>query len=302
MHRSKVYLANSHIMQTAQAQVQSFFDTVTSTFTHVVFDRPGGHGAIVDPVLDFDPSSGRISHDAVEKVIEFVKAERLAIDWILETHAHADHLSAAAYLQSLVGGRIAIGREIGRVQKVFKSLFNLEEDFDTHGAQFDQLFDDGDVFRIGELTVTAMHVPGHTPADMAYRVGDAVFVGDTLFPPDVGTARCDFPGGDAAQLYRSVQRILALPGETRLFMCHDYPATQRPVESVNTVASQRAHNIHISDGVTEAAFVALRQARDAMLNVPRLILPSIQVNIRAGHLPPAEANGKTYLKVPVNAL
>lgn len=288
-------------MQTAKAQVQSFFDPATSTFTHVIFDRQGGHGAIVDPVLDFDPNSGRISHESANKVGDFVKAQGLTIDWILETHAHADHLSSAAYLQSLVGGRIAIGREIGRVQKVFKSLFNLEADFDTQGAQFDHLFDDGDVFSIGELTATAMHVPGHTPADMAYRVGDAVFVGDTLFPPDVGTARCDFPGGDASQLYRSVQRILALPAETRLFMCHDYPSTERPVEPTNTVAEQRARNIHIHDGVTEAAFVALRQSRDAGLSVPRLILPSIQINIRAGHLPPVEDNGRCYLKVPVNA-
>lgn len=284
------------------AQVQSFFDPDTSTFTHVIYDKVGGHGAIVDPVLDFEQSSGRITHGSADKVIDFVKAQSLTIDWILETHAHADHLSGAAYMQSHIGGRIAIGREIGRVQKVFKSLFNLEPGFDTQGQQFDHLFDDGEAFAIGELTAVAMHVPGHTPADMAYRIGDAVFVGDTLFPPDVGTARCDFPGGDARQLYRSVRRILSLPVETRLYMCHDYPPTERAVEVVNTVASQRAHNIHIKDGVTEDEFVARRQARDATLSMPRLILPSIQVNIRAGHLPPAEANGTVYLKLPVNAL
>ncbi len=284
------------------AQVQSFFDPDTSTFTHVIYDKVGGHGAVVDPVLDFEQSGGRIAHEAADKVIDFVKAQSLTIDWILETHAHADHLSGAAYMQSRIGGRIAIGREIGRVQKVFKSLFNLEPDFDTQGQQFDHLFDDGEAFAIGELTAVAMHVPGHTPADMAYRIGDAVFVGDTLFPPDVGTARCDFPGGDARQLYRSVRQILSLPAETRLYMCHDYPPTERAVEAVNTVGAQRAHNIHIQDGVTEDEFVARRQARDATLSMPRLILPSIQVNIRAGHLPLAEANGTVYLKVPVNAL
>lgn len=284
------------------AQVQSFFDPDTSTFTHVIYDKVGRHGAVVDPVLNFEQSSGRITHEAADKVIDFVKAQSLTIDWILETHAHADHLSGAAYMQSRIGGRIAIGREIGRVQKVFKALFNLEPGFDTQGQQFDHLFDDGEAFAIGELSAVAMHVPGHTPADMAYRIGDAVFVGDTLFPPDVGTARCDFPGGDARQLYRSVRQILSLPAETRLYMCHDYPPTERAVEAVNTVAAQRAHNIHIQDGVTEDEFVARRQARDATLSMPRLILPSIQVNIRAGHLPPAEANGTVYLKVPVNAL
>jgi glyoxylase-like metal-dependent hydrolase (beta-lactamase superfamily II) len=289
-------------MNVKPPRVQSFFDEATSTFTHVVFDEPGGHGAIVDPVLDFDASSGRTSHTSADAVIEFVRSQGLTIDWILETHAHADHLSSAPYIQGQVGGRIAIGRAIDRVQKVFKSLFNLEADFATDGAQFDHLFADGETFAIGALTATAWHVPGHTPADLAYCIGDAVFVGDTLFPPDVGTARCDFPGGDAHQLYRSVQRLLALPSETRLFMCHDYPPVERPVQAMSTVAAQRTHNIHIRAGVTEAAFVALRQARDATLGMPKLILPSIQVNVRAGHLPPAEANGTHYLKLPINAI
>lgn len=289
-------------MNATPARVQSFFDEATSTFTHVVFDQGGGHGAIVDPVLDFDQSSGKTSHASADAVVAFVKAQQLTIDWILETHAHADHLSAAPYVQAQVGGRIAIGRAIERVQKVFKTLFNLEAAFTTDGSQFDHLFEEGETFAIGDLTATAWHVPGHTPADMAYSVGDAVFVGDTLFPPDVGTARCDFPGGDAHQLYRSARRLLALPGETRLFMCHDYPPVERPSEAMSTVASQRAHNIHIRDGVTEAEFVARRQAKDATLDMPKLILPSIQLNIRAGHFPPAESNGTVYLKLPINAL
>ena len=289
-------------MNTTQAQVQSFFDEATSTFTHVAFDRTGGHGAIIDPVLDFDPRSGRTSHESADTVIAFVKAQQLTIDWVLETHAHADHLSAAPYFQAKVGGRIAIGRSIDRVQKVFKSLFNLEPEFAVDGSQFDHLFGDGETFSIGTLVATAWHVPGHTPADLAYRVGDAVFVGDTLFPPDVGTARCDFPGGDAHQLYQSVQRLLSLPADTRLFMCHDYPPVARPSQAMSTVAAQRADNIHIRDGVTEGQFVAHRQARDATLAMPNLILPSIQVNIRAGHLPPAESNGTRYLKLPIDTL
>lgn len=296
--RYRVHIA----MSTTPARVQSFFDEATSTFTHVVFDEAGGRAAIVDPVLDFDPSSGRTSHASADAVVAFVKSQRLTVDWVLETHAHADHLSAAPYIQAQVGGRIAIGRAVERVQKVFKALFNLEPAFAVDGSQFDHLFEDGETFAIGALTATVWHVPGHTPADMAYIVGDAVFVGDTLFPPDVGTARCDFPGGDAHELYRSVQRLLSLPDETRLFMCHDYPPVARPNEAVSTVAAQRAHNIHIREGVTEAEFVARRQARDATLTMPKLILPAIQVNIRAGRLPPAEANGRHYLKLPVDAL
>ena len=289
-------------MNAKPARVQSFFDDATSTFTHVVFDETGGRGAVVDPVLDFDPRSGRTSHASSDAVIAFVRAHGLTIDWILETHAHADHLSSAPYIQAQVGGRIAIGCAIDRVQKVFKSLFNLEANFTTDGAQFDHLFEDGETFAIGELGATAWHVPGHTPADVAYLVGDAVFVGDTLFPPDVGTARCDFPGGDAHQLYRSAKRLLSLPGDTRIFMCHDYPPVARPSQAMSTVAAQRANNIHIRDGVTEAQFVQQRQTRDATLAMPNLILPSIQVNIRAGHLPPPEGNGMRYLKLPIDAL
>lgn len=282
--------------------VQTFFDHDTATFTHVVYDRQGGHGAIIDPVLTFDPATGRTSHEGADKVIAFVRAKALQIDWILETHAHADHLSAAPHLKAKLGGRIAIGRHICQVQSVFKHLFNLEAGFATDGSQFDHLFEDGEAFGIGTLHAMAWHVPGHTPADMAFVVGDAVFVGDTLFMPDVGTARCDFPGGDAQQLYQAVRRILALPPETRLFMCHDYPATDRAVAHLCTVADQCAHNIHVHDGITQAEFVSLRQRRDATLAMPRLILPSVQVNIRAGHLPPAESDGRHYLKLPINVL
>lgn len=282
--------------------VQSFFDPDTSTFTHVVFDRVGGRAAIVDPVLDFDSASGRTSHRSADQVVAFVRQQGLTLDWILETHAHADHLSSAPYLKERLGGRIAIGEAIRRVQGVFKPIFNMEAGFRTDGSQFDHLFADGEVFRIGELEATAWHVPGHTPADLAYVVGDAAFVGDTLFPPDVGTARCDFPGGDAHALYRSIQRLLQLPADTRLFMCHDYPQTDRAPLAMTTVGEQRVGNIHVHDGVAAPDFVAMRQARDATLGMPRLILPSIQVNVRAGHLPPPEADGRTYLKLPVDVL
>lgn len=290
---------------TPQAQrplVRSFFDPATSTFTHVVYDQAGGHAAIVDPVLDFDPASGRTRRDSADAVIAFVREQGLTVEWILETHAHADHLSSAPYLQAQLGGRVAIGEAIRRLQGVFKPIFNLEPGFATDGSQFDHLFADGEVFHIGGLQAQAWHVPGHTPADLAYVIGDAVFVGDTLFPPDVGTARCDFPGGDAHTLYRSIQRLLALPADTRLFMCHDYPVTEREPVAVCTVGEQRQGNIHVHEGVDEAAFVAMRQARDATLAMPRLILPSIQVNVRAGHLPPPEADGRRYLKLPVDVL
>jgi len=280
--------------------VQSFLDPATSTYTHVVYDHAGGHAAIVDPVLDFDARSGRTSHTRADEVIAFVRAQNLTVDWVLETHAHADHLSAAPYVKAEVGGKLAIGGAIQRVQSVFKTLFHLEPEFATDGSQFDHLFADGDTFAIGELTATAWHVPGHTPADMAFVVGDAVFVGDTLFMPDVGSARCDFPGGDAHQLYQSVRRILALPPQTRLYLCHDYPPATRESQSMCTVADQRQSNIHVRDGISESEFVAMRQARDATLAMPNLILPSVQVNIRAGHLPPAESDGHHYLKLPVN--
>ncbi|WP_290873883.1 MBL fold metallo-hydrolase [Aquabacterium sp.] len=286
----------------AHSQVEAFFDPATWTVSYLVLDPATRQAAIVDPVLDYDPRSGRTHTTSAERILTRVREQDLSVAWILETHAHADHLSAAAWLRQQTGARVAIGRAIQQVQKTFKALFNLERDFLPDGRQFDHLFDDGEVFQIGSLQATAMLVPGHTPADMAYQVDGAVFVGDTLFMPDVGSARADFPGGDAAQLYRSVQRLLALPPETPLFMCHDYPPAGRAPAWVSTVAEQRAHNIHVHDGVSEAAFVAMRRARDATLDMPTLILPSIQVNVRAGELPPPEDNGVRYLKVPLNAL
>ena len=280
--------------------VQAFFDPATWTVTYVVHDDASC--AIVDSVLDYDPKSGRTSTASADKVIAFVRSRGLKVEWILETHAHADHLSAAPYLRKELGGRIAIGEQIRTVQGVFKKVFNLEPGFRLDGSQFDHLFADGETFRIGGLTGEAMHVPGHTPADMAYRIGDAVFVGDTLFMPDIGTARCDFPGGDARTLYRSVRWLLGLPGGTRLFMCHDYPPRGRAPQWETSVAEQRAGNIHIHDGVSEDEFVAMRTARDRTLDMPMLILPAIQVNVRAGELPPLEADGRSYLKIPLNAL
>jgi glyoxylase-like metal-dependent hydrolase (beta-lactamase superfamily II) len=283
-------------------QVHGFFDDATWTVTYVVHDGPGTACAIIDPVLDYDPKSGRTRTASADKVIAYVQANRLQVDWILETHAHADHLTAAPYLRSRLGGRTGIGEHIRTVQKVFKGIFNLEPEFRQDGTQFDRLFRDRDEFRIGELTVRVMHVPGHTPADLAYQVGDAVFVGDTLFMPDVGTARCDFPGGDANKLYASVRKILSLPPETRLFMCHDYPPEGRHPAFETTVVEQREKNIHVHDGVTQEQFVQMRNRRDATLEMPVLILPSVQVNIRAGEMPPREGNGVSYLKIPLNAL
>ena len=285
-----------------QAQVKAFFDPATWTVSYVVFDAPGGHCALVDSVLDYDPKSGRTRTDSADQLIAFVREQNLMVDWILETHAHADHLSAAPYLRNHLGGKIAIGGKITQVQNVFKGIFHLEPEFATNGSQFDHLFEDGDTFAIGTLQAQALSVPGHTPACMAYQVGDAVFVGDTLFMPDVGTARCAFPGGNAHTLYQSVRKLLSLPPETRPFTCHDYPPEGRAAQWECTVADQRARNIHVHDGVSEAEFVAMRTKRDAGLAMPVLILPSVQVNIRAGELPPPEANGVSYLKIPLNAL
>jgi glyoxylase-like metal-dependent hydrolase (beta-lactamase superfamily II) len=282
--------------------VDSFHDPVTGTVTHVVYEKPGSACAIVDPVLDYEPRSGRTRTTAAARVLAFVREQELKLEWILETHAHADHLSAAPWLREQLGGQIAIGRDITRVQGVFKRLFNLEPEFATDGRQFDRLFGDGERFAIGALEAQVLAMPGHTPACIAYQVGDAVFVGDTLFMPDLGTARCDFPGGDAAQMYQSIRRLLRLPDETRLFVCHDYPPPSRGPRWQSTVAEQRACNIHMHDGVTAEDFVAMRTARDATLDMPQLILPSVQVNIRAGQLPPREGNGVAYLKIPVNAL
>ncbi|WP_293763553.1 MBL fold metallo-hydrolase [uncultured Aquitalea sp.] len=283
-------------------QIASFFDPATWTVSYVVYDRHGGRAAIVDPVLDYDPKSGRTSTRGAAAIRDFIREHNLTVDWILETHAHADHLSAAAWLQRETGGKTAIGDGIGQVQAIFKGIFHLEADFATDGRQFDHLFADRESFHVGELQGEALFVPGHTPADMAYRIGDAVFVGDTLFMPDVGSARCDFPGGDAATLYHSARRLLSLPPDTRLFMCHDYPPAHREPQWQTTVAEQRAGNIHLHDGVSEAEFVQLRQARDATLEMPVLILPAVQINIRAGQLPPPEANGARYLKIPLDLL
>jgi len=283
-------------------QVHGIFDPATWTVTYVVYEKPGSACAIIDSVLDYDPKSGRTSHTSADKVIEFVKANKLQVEWILETHAHADHLSAAPYLKAHLGGKTAIGDHITAVQGVFKGIFNLEPDFKLDGSQFDHLFKDGETIQIGALSGHTMYVPGHTPACVAYQFGDAVFVGDTLFMPDVGTARCDFPGGDAKTLYASTRKILSLPPTTRLFMCHDYPPNDRAVKFETTVADQRANNIHVKDSISEAEFVEMRNKRDATLEMPVLILPAVQINIRAGELPPKEDNGIAYAKIPLNAL
>jgi glyoxylase-like metal-dependent hydrolase (beta-lactamase superfamily II) len=283
-------------------QVHGIFDPATWTVTYVVHNGPGSAAAIIDSVLDYDPKSGRTRTTSADKVIDYVMAQDLKVQWILETHAHADHLSAAPYLKQKLGGKIGIGDQITRVQKVFKDIFNLEPEFRLDGSQFDVLLKNEETFRIGELTARVMAVPGHTPACVAYQVGDAVFVGDTLFMPDVGTARCDFPGGDAKTLYASVRKLMSLPPETRLFMCHDYPPNDRPIAYETTVAEQRAKNIHMHDGISEAQFVQMRTKRDATLEMPVLILPAVQINIRAGELPPKEANGIAYAKIPLNAL
>ena len=286
----------------SQPRVHGMFDPATWTVTYIVDNGPNSEAAIIDPVLDYDPKSGRTQHASADKVIDYVRAHNLRVQWILETHAHADHLSAAPYLRAQLGGQIGIGGNITTVQKVFKDVFNLEPGFKQDGSQFDHLFKEGEAIPLGALSGEVMFVPGHTPACAAYRFGDAVFVGDTLFMPDVGTARCDFPGGDARTLYASTRKLLSLPPQTRLFMCHDYPPTDRAVAFETTVAEQRACNIHVHDGVSEDEFVAMRTKRDATLEMPTLILPSVQVNIRAGELPPKEDNGVAYLKIPLNAL
>lgn len=287
----------------AKPEVQAFFDPATFTVSYVVKDPKSDACAVIDSVLDFDPASGRTSHASADKIIDYIQSERLRVAWILETHAHADHLSAAPYLQAKLGGKIAIGAHIVFVQRVFGGLFGLGADFEANGRQFDKLFEDGERFEIGGLEAVVLHTPGHTPACVSYVIGDAVFVGDTLFMPDYGSARCDFPGGDAATLYASVRRLLALPPQTRMFLCHDYlPPARAEFRWETTVGEQRAHNIHLHDGVSESEFVRKRQARDATLPMPRLILPSVQVNIRAGRLPEPEANGVRYLKLPIDAV
>ena len=286
----------------SKPNVNAFFDEATFTITYVVADPTTGRAAVVDPVLDFDPASGRTSTTSADKMIEFVKGENLEIDWILETHVHADHLSGAPYIQEQLGGKTAIGANVTAVQNTFKGVFNLK-DLATDGSQFDHLFADDESFDIGAIAGRVIATPGHTPACITYVIGDAAFVGDTLFMPDFGSARTDFPGGDATQLYESVQKILSLPDETRLFMCHDYKAPGRDVYAWETsVAEQRASNIHINDTVSREAFVEMREGRDSQLGMPKLILPSLQVNLCAGRLPEPEDNDIRYLKIPLNAV
>ncbi len=284
-----------------QANVKAFFDPQTWTYTYVVYESEGSACIVIDSVLNYDPRSGRTKIKSADKVIAFIKEHRLQLEWILETHAHADHLTAAPYIQEKLGGKIAIGDHITTVQGVFKGVFNLD-DLAVDGSQFDALIKEGESIAFGNLSFKALYVPGHTPACMAYEIGDSIFVGDTLFMPDVGTARCDFPGGSASHLYRSIQSILKYPPKTKLYMCHDYPPNGRAPEYQSTVADQKEANIHVYDGITEEQFVAMRTKRDAGLEMPALILPSIQVNIRAGHMPKAEGNGTAYLKIPLNAL
>lgn len=284
--------------------VKSFFDEATFTVSHVVHDPSTKKAALIDSVLDFDPPSGRTSHASADALVAYVEAEDLTIEWLLETHAHADHLSAAPYLQEKLGGRLAIGHEIVTVQEVFGKIFNEGTEFRRDGSQFDQLFNDGDRFTVGTLEATVLHVPGHTPACLAYVIGDAVFPGDTLFMPDYGTARCDFPGGDARTLYRSIKRLLSLPDEARVFLCHDYKAPPGRTEFAweTTIGAERTGNIHVREGISEDEFVTMRTQRDATLAMPRLILPSVQVNMNGGRPPEPESNGTRYLKLPLNTL
>ena len=297
-------LVRASLRTSIKAEIRSFFDEPTNTASYVAWDPATKRAAIIDSVLDFDSAAGRTDTASADAIIAFVKAEGLTIDWLLETHAHADHLSAAPYLQKALGGKIAIGREIIRVQNVFGKIFNAGSEFERDGSEFDHLFDDGDRFTIGEIDAVALHVPGHTPADLAYVVGDAVFTGDPLFMPDYGTARCDFPGGDARTLYRSIHRLTSLPDEARVFLCHDYKAPPGRTEFAweTTIGAQRTGNIHIRDDVSEDEFVAMRTQRDATLPMPKLILPSVQVNMNGGRPPEPEDNGVRYLKVPLNAL
>ena len=282
--------------------VQSFHDPATFTFSYVVYDQDGGHAAIIDPVLDFDAVAARTTTASADRLLAFVRDHQLSVDWILETHAHADHLTAAAYLKAATGAKVAIGRGICRVQAHFKAVFGLAADFPVDGSQFDQLFDDGDIFNIGALTVRVMATPGHTDDSLTYLIGDAAFVGDTVFAPEIGTARADFPGGDARTLYQSIQRLLELPPATRLYLCHDYPPPERAAHALTSVDAQRNQNVHLANGTVEDDYVALRSARDATLSVPKLLYAALQVNIRAGELPPPDANGVRYLRFPLNQI
>jgi glyoxylase-like metal-dependent hydrolase (beta-lactamase superfamily II) len=293
---------NTLVNMTIKPDVTAFFDTETNTVSYVVKDPSSTACAVIDSVMDIDYAAGRISYAAADKIVQHIRDKQLSVEWLIETHAHADHLSAAPYIQSKVGGKLGIGAKIRIVQDVFGKIFNEGTEFQRDGSQFDRLFEDGDTYTIGGMTVFAFETPGHTPACMTHVIGDAAFVGDTLFMPDGGTARADFPGGDARILYRSIKRVLTLPPEMRLFMCHDYAPGGRSIKWDTNVAEQRAHNIHVRDGISEDEFVAMRAARDATLAMPRLIIPSIQVNIRAGQLPEPDESGKRFLKVPVNGL
>ena len=283
-------------------EVKAFFDNDSNTVSYVVTDPATKKAAIIDSVMDFDYASGTIGYDHADMIIEYVTTQKLDVEWLIETHVHADHLSAAPYIQQKLGGKLGISNRISEVQKVFGKVFNAGTEFERNGSQFDQLFADGDWYKIGELDGVAIATPGHTPACMVHLIGDAVFVGDTLFMPDGGTARADFPGGDARTLYQSIQKILALPDETRMFVCHDYAPNGREFLWETTVGAQRANNIHVGNNASEDGFVEMREKRDASLAMPRLIMPSIQVNMRAGHMPDAEENGATYLKVPIQGL
>ena len=284
-------------------EVKAFFDESTNTFSYVVADPATRKAAVIDSVLDYDIVSGRTRRDSANAMIDFVRAQELELEWVIDTHVHADHLSAAPYVQSVLGGKLAIGEHIREVQETFGKIFNAGATFQRDGSQFDHLFKDGERYRVGNLEAAAMHTPGHTPACMTHVIGDAAFVGDTLFMPDYGTARCDFPGGDARTLYRSIQRIFALPDDTRVFLCHDYKAPGRDVFAhETTVGDERRANIHVRAGSDEDAFVHMRSTRDATLSMPRLLLPAVQVNMRAGRFPPAEDNGTSYLKIPLDTL
>ncbi len=282
--------------------VIAFFDSLTNTISYIVKDPGSPSCAVIDSVMDIDYAAGRISHDGADKIIAHIRDNEWKLEWLIETHVHADHLSAAPYIQQALGGKLGIGENIRIVQDVFGKIFNEGTEFQRDGSQFDRLFRDGDNYAIGGMTVRVMHTPGHTPACTTHVIGNAAFVGDTLFMPDGGSARADFPGGDARTLYRSVRRVLELPAEMRLFMCHDYGPNGRDIEWETTVAKERAHNVHVRDGVSEDEFVLMREKRDALLPMPKLIIPSLQVNMRAGRMPPADKDGKTYLKVPVNGL
>jgi glyoxylase-like metal-dependent hydrolase (beta-lactamase superfamily II) len=286
-----------------QPEIKTFFDEPTNTYTHVVWDPATKQAAVIDSVLDYDAASGRTRHDSADEVIAFVRSAGLTVDWIIDSHVHADHLSAAPYVKAALGGKMAIGEHIRTVQDTFGTLFNAESEFHRDGSQFDHLFKDGEHYQVGGIEATAIHTPGHTPACMSHLIGDALFVGDTMFMPDYGTARCDFPGGDAHVLYRSIQKLFALPDDTRIFMCHDYKAVGRDTYAYQTtIGAERKHNIHVHDGISEDEFVRMRSARDATLSMPKLILPSVQVNMRAGSMPPAENNGVRYLKIPIDAI